>query len=85
MTRTEQIKLVRRASRCIRIAEELNHTAFATLCIGVPLTMLAFAGFSPWPGVIYWALSWMSHSLAQHYTAMARRLHEIVSRAREER
>lgn len=84
MTRTEQIRLVRLAGRYITIADHCVSTSFATLCIGVPLTLLAFMGYSPWPGVIFWACSWLTHALGQHYTATAQKLQAIVNRAREE-
>ena len=84
MTRTEQIRLTRLAGRYITIADHCVDASFATLCIGVPLTLLAFMGFSPWPGVIYWAISWATHALGQHYTAAARELQQRVIRAREE-
>ena len=83
MTRTEQITLVRRAGRYIVLAEELNHTSFATLCIGVPLTLVAFSGFSVWPGVIFWMLSWASYSLSRYYSSAARGLQDAVNKARE--
>ena len=83
MTRTEQIRLTRLASRYITIADHCVDTSFATLCIGVPLTLLAFAGFSPWPGLIYWAISWATHALGQHYTAAARAIQQRVIKARE--
>ncbi len=85
MTRTEQIKLTRRAGWYITIADHCNDASFATLCIGVPLTLLAFMGYSIWPGIIFWAVSWCTYSLCSYYTAAARELHAIVNRAREEK
>lgn len=82
MTRTEQIKLVRRAGVYIRIADQCQHTSFVTLMIGVPLTMIAFMGLSPWPGVIFWSVSWCSKALADHYTAAATELQRRVNEAR---
>lgn len=82
MTRTEQIKLVRRAGMYIRVAEQCGHTSFATLVIGVPLTLAAFAGMSIWPGVVFWTVSWCTHALGEHYTATARQLHKIVNESR---
>lgn len=82
MTRTEQIKLVRRAGLYIRIADNCNHTAFATLMIGVPLTLAAFAGLSIWPGAIFWTVSWCSKALCDHYMAAAKELHRLVNEAR---
>ncbi len=84
MTRTEQIRLVKLASRYIALAEHANNTSFATLCIGVPLTMLAFKGFSPWPGIIFWIVSWGSYAVGKCWTAHARRLHAAVNQARAE-
>ena len=44
MTRTEQILLTRRAGIYLSVAEHCTYTSFATLVIGVPLTLAAFAG-----------------------------------------
>ncbi len=82
MTRTDQLKLVRRAGVYIRVSQECNHTSFATLCIGVPLTLAAFAGLSVWPGIVFWTVSWCTHALAEHYTAAAKELHRMVNEAR---
>ncbi len=82
MTRTEQMKLVQRAGTYIRVAEQCTHTSFATLVIGVPLTLAAFAGLSGWPGVIFWCVSWWTWALAGHYTAAAQQLHKIVNESR---
>lgn len=84
MTRTEQIKLVRQAGRYIRIAEGCVDTSFATLVIGVPLTVIAFAGFSVWPGVIFWCISWSTKALGDYYTAAARELHQAINESRTE-
>lgn len=84
MTRTEQIKLVRRASVYIRVADQCNHTSFATLVIGVPLTLAAFAGLSIWPGAIFWCVSWGCRALADRYVAAARELHRLVNESRTE-
>lgn len=82
MTRTEQIRLIRRAGVYIRIAEQCLHTSFATLMIGVPLTMIAFMGLSPWPGVIFWTVSWCTHAISNHYSTAARELQRLVNEAR---
>lgn len=82
MTRTEQMKLVQRAGRYIIYAEHAGQTSFATLVIGVPLTLAAFAGFSIWPGALFWCASWGSRALADHYVAAAKELHRLVNEAR---
>ncbi len=82
MTRTDQIKLVRRAGVYIRVSEHCNHTSFATLVIGVPLTLAAFAGLSIWPGVIFWTVSWGCFAAAERYSAAAKELHRLVNEAR---
>jgi hypothetical protein len=82
MTRTEQIKLVRRAGVYIRVAEQCNFTSFATLVIGVPLTLAAFAGLSIWPGVVFWTVAWGSRALSDYYMAAAAELHRLVNEAR---
>lgn len=82
MTRTEQIKLVRRAGIYIRVSEQCGHASFATLVIGVPLTLAAFAGLSIWPGVIFWTVSWACFATAERYTAAAKELHRLVNEAR---
>ena len=82
MTRTEQIKLVRRAGIYIRISEHCGHTSFATLVIGVPMTLAAFAGLSIWPGVVFWTVSWVTFAAAERYTAAAKELHRLVNEAR---
>jgi hypothetical protein len=84
MTRTEKIKLVRRAGTYIRVAEECGYTSFATLVIGVPLTLAAFAGLSGWPGVIFWCVSWWTWAISHHYTAAAQQLHKLVNDSRTE-
>ena len=79
MTNVEQQKLVRRAGIYIRVSEECGHASFATLVIGVPLTLAAFAGLSVWPGVIFWTVSWACFATAERYTAAAKQLHKIVN------
>lgn len=82
MTRTEQIKLVKRAARYIRTAEHANDTSFATLCIGVPLTLMAFMGLSVWPGVIFWSVSWTAKAISDRCAASAAELHRLVNASR---
>ncbi len=82
MTRTEKIKLVRRAGIYIRVSEECGYASFATLVIGVPLTLAAFAGLSVWPGVIFWTVSWACFATAERYTAAAKQLHKLVNDSR---
>ena len=79
MTRTEQLKLVRRAGIYIRISEQCGFTSFATLVIGVPLTLAAFAGLSIWPGIVFWTVSWATFAAAERYTAAAKQLHKLVN------
>ena len=82
MTNTEQQKLTQRAGIYIRAAEHCGHTSFATLVIGVPLTLAAFAGMSIWPGAIFWTVSWGCHAVADHCIAQAKQLHKLVNEAR---
>ena len=82
MTRTEQIELTRRAGTYLGAAERCGHTSFATLVIGVPLTLAALAGLSIWPGAIFWTVSWGCKAVADHCIAQAKELHRRVQDAR---
>ena len=82
MTNTEQQKLIQRAGIYIRAAEHCGHTSFATLVIGVPLTLAALAGLSIWPGAIFWTVSWGCKAVADHCIAQAKELHRRVQAAR---
>ena len=82
MTNTEQQKLTQRAGIYIRAAEHCGHTSFATLVIGVPLTLAALAGLSIWPGAIFWTVSWGCKAVADHCIAQAKELHRRVQAAR---
>lgn len=82
MNNAEQQKLVQRAGTYIRVAQECGYTSFATLVVGVPLTLAAFAGMSPWPGVVFWIVSWWTWAIGHHYTAAAQQLHHLVNEAR---
>lgn len=84
MTNAEQLRLVQRAGFHIRVAEHCNYTSFATLVIGVPLTLAAFAGMSIWPCVIFWTVSWCGKALAEYYIASAKQLHKLVNDSRTE-
>jgi hypothetical protein len=84
MNRTEQMKLVQRAGIYIRVSEECGYMSFATLVIGVPLTLAAFAGMSGWPGVIFWTVSWWTWAIGHHYSAAASELHRLVNESRIE-
>lgn len=79
MTNAEQQKLVRRAGIYLNVAEHCNYTSFATLVIGVPLTLAAFAGMSIWPCVIFWMVSWFGKALSSYYIAAAKELHRRVN------
>jgi hypothetical protein len=82
MTNAEQQKLTLRAGIYLTVAEHCNYTSFATLVIGVPLTLAAFAGMSIWPGAIFWTVSWCGSALSDYYLAAAKELRRRVNDSR---
>lgn len=82
MTLNEQSELIARAGRYLAIAEYCNRTSFSTLIIGLPLTLVAYAGLSIWPGVIFFAVSWVTYQAGDRLLAQARTLRKTVEAAR---
>ena len=83
MTRTEMVENLKLAGRILDLASLAHETSFATMCVGLPVTLLAFAGYSIWPGIILWSVSWLSYALAKRWMAQADAIHKMVERARE--
>ena len=75
--------MIERASRYIAISEHANQTSAATIMIGVPLTLSVVLGYSPWPGLIFFAVSYATNFATHYCLSTARELHKAVQRARE--
>ena len=84
MTRTEQIKMVRRASAYIDAAIALNNASLCALFVGLPVTIAAYYGASIWPGVILWVCSYAAWTVGKWCSATAARIHLAVRVAREQ-
>ncbi len=85
MNRTELFAACDRAKRLLWWASELNRTSFAAMLVGVPLTLAAFMGLSPWPGVICWTMSWATFALNSYLLAQATKLNAQIRQANDER
>ena len=83
MTRTEALRTLERARRYIDAAEHLNNTCLGATLVGLPVTLAAWFGMSPWPGIIMWVCAWGTWVVGRRLTARARELHERVRSARE--
>lgn len=84
MTRTEMLAALDRSRRLLWLAHHLNESSFAAMLVGVPLTLAAFVGLSPWPGIICWACSWGAFTLNSRLLAQATAINDAVARARSE-
>jgi hypothetical protein len=85
MTRTEMLAALDKVKRLLAVAGELNHTSFAAMLVGVPLTLAAFLGFSVWPGIICWTISWLAFALNTYLLRQAKALNAEVAKAQQAR